>query len=89
MKWTLDKCREGLKPGQKLTAGMPFMLVERPEGTGPDLRLRGPRFVYVIDTCPKCRHWAARFFAMPFDTGMRCRRCQHCWEPGDEEEQIA
>lgn len=86
MKWTLSACREGLTPGQKLEAGMPFMLVERPPGSGPDLRLRGPRFVYVIDCCPRCKHWAARFFAMPEGSGMRCRRCDHLWGPGDTEE---
>lgn len=60
------------------------MLTEKPEGSGPDLRLRGPRFVYVIDICPKCKFWAARFFAMPLEYGMRCRRCEHVWEIGEE-----
>jgi hypothetical protein len=90
MKWSLDACREGLPAGPiRLRPGQPFMLVELPEGAGPDLRLRGPRFVYVIDVCPKCKGWAARFLAMPEGTGMRCRRCQHVWEPGNEEGQVA
>ena len=84
-KYSLEKCRESLAPGRvKLEKGLMFMLVPRPGLL--DQRLLGTAFVYYVDQCAKCKQLASRFFAMPQDYGLHCRRCDHIWMSGEDEE---